>query len=354
MNNGKSITELAIELERRNSTSVDYVADTRDMLMTADTNELFIDKINDSSMGINDHGHDQIAYRTDIPKKYYRKMHTESPDLLSRNVNHWFQTNDKRRMVRTQDGDVRAFLSDRYKRIDNMQIAEAALPALLDNRSQFEVISSEITDSRLYIQARLPKIQGDVKLNDPVQAGLIISNSEVGLGAIDIKPMIYRLVCLNGMVTGKVMNDGRMRRTHLGSQVTAGNDGIIFKDDTAEATDHALMLQIRDTIHQLSDPDLFMKLMEQMKQAAEGSTIQNPVQAVEVLSKAYNLSEKENHSILESLIKGQDYSRWGMLNAVTEQANNHNNYDRAVEFEQAGGSILNMRQSQWRTIAEAA
>ena len=37
-------------------------------------------------------------------------------------------------MVRTLDGKARAFLSDRYHRIDNEQIAEAVLPVLLGER----------------------------------------------------------------------------------------------------------------------------------------------------------------------------------------------------------------------------
>ena len=62
--------------------------------------------------------------------------------------------------------------------------------------------------------------------------------------------------------------------------------------------------------------------------------------------------EKDN--ILESLIKGQDYSRWGLLNAVTAQANEVKSYDRAIELEEMGGKILGMNQSTWRDIAEAA
>jgi len=206
----------------------------------------------------------------------------------------------------------------------------------------------------MYIQARLPRIEGEVKQGDPVQAGLIITNSETGLGALDIRPMIYRLICTNGMVSGKTVSEGRMRKTHLGAQVQAGNDNIVFQDDTQAANDQALMLQIRDAIKQLSDPKQFMTLMEKMRTAATSSAIQRPVQAVEQLSKAYTLPQAESDNILEQLIKGQDYSQWGLLNAVTIQANDNSNYDRAIELETLGGDILAMAPKSWESIATAA
>ena len=40
----------------------------------------------------------------------------------------------------------------------------------------------------------------EVKQGDTVQAGIIISNSEVGLGSLSLRTFLYRLVCLNGMI----------------------------------------------------------------------------------------------------------------------------------------------------------
>jgi len=354
---GKTIVELAQELQDRQNQKQDFVVDTRDMVMTSDGLNLDVGVSDPKSMhehNLTDIAHQQVAQRTGIPKRYYDTMREQTPDLLADNVNRWFSEKPARRMVRTLAGDARAFLSDRYRRVDNEQIAQAVLPALLDSSSGFEVMSSEVTESKMYIQARLPKIEGEVKQGDPVQAGLIITNSEIGLGALDIRPMIYRLICTNGMVSGYTISEGRMRKTHLGAQVQAGNDNIVFQDDTQAANDQALMLQIRDAIQQLSDPAQFMALMDKMRQSTEGQQIERPVQAVEALSKAFILPQSESDNILEQLIKGQDYSRWGMLNAVTVLANDYHSYDRAVELETIGGRILNMPANTWNSIAEAA
>jgi len=349
---GLNIVELAQKLMDQQTLKHDYVTDTRTMHMESSHNMLDIQGT--GTFEASDLAHSQIAQRTGIPKRYYDTMRRETPDLLADNVNRWFQEKPARRMVRTMDNTARAFLSDRYRRVDNDQIAQAVLPALVDSDAGFDIVSSEITDAKMYIQARLPRIEGEVKQGDPVQAGLIITNSETGLGALDIRPMIYRLICTNGMVSGKTVSEGRMRKTHLGAQVQAGNDNIVFQDDTQAANDQALMLQIRDAIKQLSDPKQFMTLMEKMRTAATSSAIQRPVQAVEQLSKAYTLPQAESDNILEQLIKGQDYSQWGLLNAVTIQANDNSNYDRAIELETLGGDILAMAPKSWESIATAA
>lgn len=52
----------------------------------------------------------------------------------------------------------------------------------------------------MYIKVVNERIQTEVVPGDIVQAGILISNSEVGMGSVSVKPLIYRLVCTNGMV----------------------------------------------------------------------------------------------------------------------------------------------------------
>jgi len=356
MKNGKTIVELANEIQRQSEAKKDFIADTREMNFTHDDvdDKFVVDVPKQGSFDITPHAHRQIAGRMNVPFKYYERMMHDAPDLLVSNIRHWMDNEPKRQMVRTLDNNARAILSDRYRRIDNEQIAEAVLPALLESNSGIEVMSSEITDNRMYIQARLPKLEGEVKKGDVVQHGMIITNSEIGSGSLIIKPMIYRLVCTNGMVTGSEFSEGRMRKSHLGRQTSVGEDYTIYTDETMQADDHALMLKIRDSIKNLSDPELFAKLMEQMKASAEGRIIDNPFEAVEELGKAFSFQKSEQESVLENLIADHDYSKWGMLNAVTKVANDTKSYDRAIELETIGGQILEMSDRNWKNIAEVA
>ena len=111
-------------------------------------------------------------------------------------------------MVRTIDGTARAFLSNRYRRIDNLDIAGIVLPVLQEMEGMhFE--SCQLTDSRMYIKVVNTRLEAEVVPGDIVQSGIIISNSEVGLGSVSIQPLVYRLVCSNGMV----VNDARRAAT---------------------------------------------------------------------------------------------------------------------------------------------
>lgn len=57
-------------------------------------------------------------------------MREERPDLLAYNANTWFKQENSQRMLRTLDGSARAYLSNRYRRIDNIDIAGVTLPIL--------------------------------------------------------------------------------------------------------------------------------------------------------------------------------------------------------------------------------
>ena len=93
--------------------------------------------------------HDQIGNFLNIPIRYYDRLRQSHPALLAENVNTLLHTTDARRMVRTLDGTARAFLSDRYRRLDHGDLAEAVLPVILEQ--QLQVVSCEITARKLYL-----------------------------------------------------------------------------------------------------------------------------------------------------------------------------------------------------------
>ncbi len=65
-----------------------------------------------------------------------------------------------------------------------------------------------------------------------------------------------------------------------------------------------------------------------MRHAAMQQPVCNPIAAVAELGKVYPVTQGERDSILTHLIRGGDYSKWGMVNAITETANDHPSYDR--------------------------
>ena len=55
-------------------------------------------------------------------------------------------------------------------------------------------MSSEVTENRMYIKISFHMKRYEVVPGDWVEFGIIISNSEVGLGAVVLRPFLNRLM----------------------------------------------------------------------------------------------------------------------------------------------------------------
>lgn len=352
MKTGKTLTELAQQLETNRDAKTDYVMDTREIVMTPEESQIVVGGGQNVALNPTGHCHNQIAAYTGIGTRYYNKMLEESPALLAGNVNHWLHVDsekENRRMVRTMDNVARAFLSDAYLRVDNEHIAEVALRAF-ELADDIKIASCEVTDKKLYIKAVFPRTQTEVKVGDAVQSGVIVSNGEIGNGRMRVDPFWLRLWCLNGCAS--MVKETGFSRIHRGSKIQ--NDGVVYQQDTLDAVVQSTLLQMRDAVTTFADPKWFETHVEAIRRTTETKAVEKPIEAVKVLAKTVGLLEAESDSILERLIRGGDYTQYGMLNAVTNLANDTESYDRATELEYIGGQILDLPASQWTRIAEAA
>lgn len=347
MKKGLSLTALAAKIEANQELKHDFIAETQALTMQVQEDKTVVLETPDkTTYPIRPIAHDQIGARLKIPGQYYDRMLTDAPDLLATNVNAWFRKQPEKRLVRTLGGDARAFLSNRYQRIENEEIAEVVLP-ILAAIPNVNIVSCEVTERRLYIQAVSPRVEGEVKKGDVVQAGVVISNSEVGHGSVSVKPLIYRLVCLNGMI----LPDG-FRANHVGRKVE--DNEALWADDTRQADDRAVLLKVRDMVRNSVDAAIFNDRVAKMAGLTEQRVTGDPAKAIEVLAKKIGANEGEKGGILRSLISGGDLTSWGLLNAVTHQAHSVESYDRSVEFELLGGKLLDLPRSEWKEILEAA
>jgi len=339
MKQGRSIIQLAQELERQRFARKDYLSDTRNLGITT---SMGVSKLtlnvgtNTESFILHDLAHKQIADRLQIPQRYYNKMKIEYPDLLDNNINSWFSKTPERRMIRTLDGNVRAFLSDRYRRLDNLELADAVIPIIQEMKSA-EVVSSQVTDTHMYIKVINKKLKAEVAVGDIVQAGIVISNSEVGLGSLKVEPLLYRLVCKNGLI----VKDYAQKRYHVGKQIDSDDSAYeIFSDDTLAQDDKAFFMKVQDTVRTAIDEVKFNLSVEKLRASMSESTGPDPVKTVEVLADQYILNQNERGSILRHFIIGADNSKYGLINAVTRASQDIEDYTRATELERLGGELM--------------
>lgn len=355
MKSGRSLHDLALEIERQNNAKRDFVVNTNNLqLLAPESGNVRLDMLDDRNAGhsviedmsMNEIAHRQIGNYLGIPAKYYDRMLSEYPELLSMNVNGWFHRQPATRMIRTLDGRVRAFLSDRYHRIDNFDIAQVVLP-IIGSISGIRVESCELTDAKLYIKAVNPRLEAEVRPGDVVQAGIVVTNSETGQGSVSVFPLVYRLVCTNGMVA----KDSGLNRRHVGKTISEDEDMSLFRDETIQADDKAFMMKVEDTVRMAADEARFRYVVDRMKDASEAKITSTDIPGVvELTSKEFNLTKDENNGVLKHLIEGGDLSLYGLANAVTRESQDLENYDRASDLEIVGFDILTMRREFWNQI----
>lgn len=357
MKQGLTLEQMAAEIQRQSKLKQDYVIDTRELTML-NGSELAMptgvstgpaQAVGGSSQeyAVSQIAHRQIGERLGIPAKFYDRLRQPAAleseadmdlrRLLDTNVNTLFRQAPERRMIRTFDGDpgsVRAFLSDRYRRRDNDELAEHILP-ILGEIPDVRIESTALTDTRFYLKAVAPRVEGEVKRGDVVQAGVMIRNSEVGHGSLSVQPMIYRLVCLNGMIVAQAT-----RHYHVGRQVDSDEANRVFRDETLALDDAAFFSKLADVVKAAVDEAQFEQIVAQLRDAADGQRIEKPVEALERLGKRFTLADDESESVLKHLIQGSDLSAYGVLNAITRASQDVESYDRATELETVGGQVL--------------
>ena len=301
MKSGISLVDMAKEIQRQADLKADYMLDTRSLRLEPFDSKLYLNAYDQSGvpalepLEVNSIAHRQIGTHLKIPAAYYDKMLEKYPQLLAQNVNAWFQREPSVRMIRTIEGTARAFLSNRYRRIDNLDIASIVLPVLQDMEGMhFE--SCQLTESRMYIKVVNTRLEAEVVPGDIVQSGIIISNSEVGLGSVNIQPLVYRLVCSNGMV----VNDAQTRRTHVGRVNEASENYQLYSEKTLEADDKAFAMKIQDTVRAVVDEVRFTRVVNMMREAKDARMNTTDVPGiVKLVSRDFHITDEESSGVLQ-------------------------------------------------------
>jgi hypothetical protein len=211
--------------------------------------------------------------------------------------------------------------------------------------------SVELTETRMYLKCITSRLTYEMAPGDVVQAGVVISNSEVGQGTLSVQPLLFRLVCRNGLIAA----DRTLRKTHVGRALGTEDEGLqVYQDDTLRADDKAFFLKVRDVVQAAVSEATFRQTAQKLQKTLKIPLIGDPVKTVEVLAQRYTLNDAERSGVLRHLIAQADLSGYGLVNAVTHFSQELDDYDRATEFEALGGKLIELSAPEWKGLAEAA
>jgi len=373
-NDKQSLTRFIHTIEEQNARKKDFLANTsqlqfRTQRECANDAEPVSQLIMEASGGLpttildcNKVARDQIAAKAGIDVRTFERFRTQYPVQFDALINEVFQREPAQRMIRTYmdtetRGTARAVVSDKFKTFDNIHLIKATLPQLLESDAQWKVVNATVTDMRMYLRLKSEVITGDGSaVGDLMALGLGLSNSEVGLGSVNVYQMFWTLACLNGMQTGN-----SHRSTHITSARAETDTWGLLTDEAKDADNHALELKVRDLVAGFSSRDAFDEVIEKMKRAGEDTIEGSPNQAVEALGKVLQLTKKDTGNVLDGLLAtigqagyaGKPVSRATMVNAVTAVANTAQP-DDVDDWQKLGGRVLELPRSDWQRIALAA
>lgn len=293
---------------------------------------------------------DGLSDKFGVPRQYLARMREHAVDLYDANLNGWLHRTpaDKRYLLRALRGDnggegiARAWLSDGYKRVDNLDALMATLEGVRRAGVEVDIDGCDLTDRRMYVRivceqvrALAPRLlhgyrspfTGESGADNPVVfAGFVITNSEVGHGAFSITPRLVVEVCRNGMT----MNRDAVRSVHLGGRLDEGV--VTWSAATQQRNLDLISSKTADAVAQFLERGYVEAKLDEIEREA-GAPVRDPQKTIEVLGDQLAFSESQRTEILNHFIRGGDPTAGGVMQAVTSVARGIDDADTAHDME---------------------
>jgi hypothetical protein len=128
------------------------------------------------------------------------------------------------------------------------------------------------------------------------------------------------------------------RMIHLGERQQAG---ITWAGDTTDKSLALLTSMVRDTVTSILDPAYVQRAIRAMEKQA-GHPVEDPVEAVKVISTRMRYTDAQQADVLSHFIKGGDLTAGGIMHAVTSAAQVQDDADDAWDLENTAIDALRL------------
>lgn len=250
----------------------------------------------------------QLCERLGIPVTYYRRLPGPMKAVVANFDLDRFA--DRHFLLRGKSSWVRAVLSGEYVAYDNHDVAETVEELL--RSPELSVKSFVLEESHCFLKV----ISDD--LVDPasgLKAGIMVGNSEVGMGSISIEPFVFRKACTNDLV---VSEEKTFRHAHI--HLTAHE--LSCRMAAAIGTAFALASEAIDA---------FLKTRR--------DPVPDPVAVIRRLAEERTLTQRFTDEVVSQYAAEPERTRWGVINAFTGAAQTLAPLQR-IEVERFAGGLL--------------
>lgn len=191
-------------------------------------------------LNLTQHAESQLLNRLGIPGTYFHKCANE---LRAENANYWLQRQrNKKYLVRLMDGRVRAIFSTKFSpELDDHKVFPIILRHLEQAQPNLEYHSFDYDNNVTILQVLFPDISTQHEDQEYI-AGLHIINSEVGMSALWVKPMILIRNRIYAFELLSKSKSGSTRIIHVGD--ITPEDAAIAVDRAVEAVQYGIRTAI--------------------------------------------------------------------------------------------------------------
>jgi len=358
MKTGHSISEMVTIANEMDEVKEDFIVNKDDLnfKVHVDVEEnLIVPKmeIMGNEYGLDDNFTNQLCNKLHLPVKYYDYLLEEDRSLLEKNVNELLDKREgNHNLIRTMNGNARAFLSTSYKCMDHSEVLEVVLPALGQHLEIDNFKECYISENKMTVTASIPLKTFEPNVGDICEFGIEISNSEIGTNQLMIAPFLYRLVCTNGMrVRDRAF--GMVGIRHKGIDLVADDISsrqFLKEEHVIQQGKEQWLVTVEDKVDGFFNGETIEYLGEVITKSAESASVNDTDKALVRLGKEYGIGDKEQQEIGIHFNNDKDLTRWGLANAVTRYAQDANTSDRTEELEQIGWNLTKLNDTDWKRL----
>jgi hypothetical protein len=250
----------------------------------------------------------QFCAKMDIPVRYYRRLPDNLKIVLG---NHELERLKGTSFLIRGKGDwIRAFLSADYVAYNNSGIAETVEGLL--SKGNVTVKDFVLEETNMFLKIISNEIW-DVESG--LKAGILIGNSEVGMGSVSVEPFVFRKPCTNDLI---VSREKSFRHAHI------------------HLTAHELTRRMAEAV---SDGfRVASSLLEVFLKAREVKVV-DPLKVIRKIAEERQFSQKLTDQVVSGYLAEAEPNWFGVINAFTNAAQKLGPLQR-IEMERFAGTLL--------------
>lgn len=250
----------------------------------------------------------QFCERLGIPATYYRRLPSEMKATVA-NFD-LKRMSERPFLLRGKGPHVRAVLSGEYVAYNNSAIAET-LESLLRSEG-LRIKSFVLEETNCFLKIVSEEL---VEPTSGLKPGIMIGNSEVGLGSVSVEPFVFRKACTNDLV---VTQEKAFRHAHI------------------HFTPNELTRRMAEAI---GDGFLVASQLLDAFLKAKDDPIVDPLAVIRKIADERKLSQRLADEVVARYVAEPEPNRFGVINAFTGAAQTLAPLQR-IDMERFAGSLL--------------